>query len=355
MNRIIKHRKAIQRIALLCGVTMAGLMACQKTDSISSTDALSGNALKAASQTYTSEAFDEVMEIGDETLSLFERLVHGKDALNPDSTGLRGHHGHHGQGGPHGRNILDSLWRHGDSLCVGDLDHLRDSLEPAKEHFRLGKRTKISRDYAGDTLITTINFGKDSCTGFDGKVRQGKIIMTSIGDYWGGDAEITLRLVDYYVDGNQVQGTSTVTSTFNAAGNRESLIVEEGSVILADGSGTITWSSLKTREVTSGSDTYVKKDDIIEVTGSSSGTLVSGNTFTSQTQSPLVRNHQKGCSGVFISGITRITISDGTEIIVDYGDGTCDKLATVSTGGISETITLESFLPGHGRGHGRRH
>ena len=73
--------------------------------------------------------------------------------------------------------------------------------------------------------------------------------------------------------------------------------------------------------------------------------------------------------GVFVSGITNINVSDGTVIVVDYGDGTCDNVATVTTNGVSETITLDSIIPGpgkdgkggmgghggHGKGHGGGH
>ncbi len=352
--------KSVLRAALLTGAALAGLWACSKTDTGTNATDLSENTLKAAAQTFTSESFDEVMEIGDETLAMYERLIHGKDTLGHDGFGM-GHgqmgSGHHGFGVHGDRDTLDSLWRHHrDSLSVDEMEHLRDSLGPKPGHFRLSKCTKIAREWAGDTLVTTINYGTDSCAGPDGKVRTGKIIMKSIGDYWKGDAVVILTCDNYFVDGNQVTGTTTVNSTINADGNHEAKIKEEGSVIMADGSGTVAWSSEKTRVVKKGSDTLDRKDDVIEVTGTASGTLLSGNTFTSATQTPLVRNHQKDCAGVFISGIIKINVSDGTEITVDYGDGTCDNVATVTTDGVTETITLERFWPvGPGKGHGRRH
>jgi len=344
----MKNRKVMQLAALVCGAALVGLFACQKTETATLTALLSENSLKAASMTATSEVFDEVMEIGDETLSLYENLLHGKKVRDNDSTGMGHGKGHHGMVG---KDHLDSIWHHGDSLRVCDLDHLRDSTGPGKGHFRLGNCTKISRAYAGDTLILTINYGTDSCVAADGKVRRGKIILTSIGDYWKGEAVLTFKCVDYYVDNNQVLGSAYVTSKINGDGNRESLITEEGSIVLGDGSGTIILNSEKTRVVTEGTKTAGKRDYVISVTGTASGTLLSGNTFTAQTLKPLVRDQQKECRGVFISGITKITISEGTEITVDYGDGTCDNLATVTTNGVSETITLESFLPLHGRRH----
>lgn len=353
----MKKNKGLKPTVFLMAAVLAGFTACQQNDSTLASGSLSDNALKAAAQTYTAETFDEVMEIGDETLSLYEGLLREKDSLRNDSLG---HHHHDGLL----RDLLDNILHHGDSVRIGDLDHLRDSLDPGHGHSRMGPCTRISKDYAGDTLVTTINFGTDSCPGFDSKVRKGRIIMTSIGDYWNGEAKVNFTFEDYFVDGNQVLGTSDVTSYINADGNRECLIKEEGSVVMADGSGTITLSSEKTRVVSSGSDTPTRRDDVIEVTGTANGTLLSGNTFASVTLSPLVRNYTKECFGVFISGVTNISVSDGTEITVDYGDGTCDNVASVTTNGETETITLESFLKdpprdstGFGPGHhgGRRH
>ncbi len=351
----MKNSKAIHWGALFCSVALAGLFACSKTDTATPASLLSENTLKAASLTATSEVFDDIMEIGDETLSLYENLLHGKGHFGMGN-GMGGGMGHgNGHNGMGNGDRLDSIFHHGDSVRLGDLDHLRDSLGCDSLHIRLADCTKISREFAGDTLVTTINYGTDSCVAPDGKVRTGKIIMTSIGDYWKGEAVIAFSCENYFVDGNQILGGSTVNSKINADGNRESLIKEAGSIVLGDGTGTIILSSEKTRIVIAGTKTAGKHDDIISVTGTASGTLASGNTFTSTTASPLIRDVARECRGVYISGLTKISVSDGTEITVDYGDGTCDNLATVTTNGVSQTITLEGFLPLHGRGRGHGH
>jgi hypothetical protein len=345
----MKKNKGLRPTAFLVAAVLAGFTACQQDNSSLSGGSPGDNALKAAAQTYTAETFDEVMEIGDETLSLYEGLLRERNSTGNDS--IRHHHD------GFLRDLLENILHRGDSVRLGDLD-------PAHGHSRMGPCTRISKDYAGDTLVTTINFGTDSCAGFDGKARKGKIIMTCIGDYWNGEAKVNFSFSDYSVDGNQVTGSTEVSSSINEEGKREALIKEEGSIVMGDGSGTITLSSEKTRVVTEGSDTPTRKDDVVEVTGSATGTLLSGNTFASTTLSPLVRSYSKGCTGVFVSGVTNISISDGTEITLDYGDGTCDKVALLTTNGVTDTLELDSFLKGPPRdstatgfGHhgGRRH
>jgi len=348
----MKYTKSMKQVLLLAGTFLGVFTACQKSDSTLLTGSLSENTLKAAAQTYTAETFDEVMEIGDEMFSMYEGMLRERDSAGNGGPG-------HGRGDGTLRHLLDSLFHRGDTACIGDLGHLHDSLNMVGHH-RLSPCTRFSKEWVGETLVTTINFGTDSCTSPDGKTRQGKIIMSCTGDYWEGEATVTFTFEDYFVDGNQVLGGSEVKSVINADGNREAKITENGSIVMADGSGTITWTSEKTRLVTAGSDSESRRDDVIQVTGTSSGSLLSGNTFTSQTLTPLVRNYSKECLGVFISGTTKIVVSDGTEITVDYGDGTCDNTVTVTTNGETETITLTGFMPGHGngpggKGHGKGH
>jgi hypothetical protein len=339
MNRIMKRKSVWKQALLVTAVVLAGFAACQKSDSSLVSGSLSENTLKAAATTYSTTTFDEVMEIGDETLSMFEGLLHGRDSVGNDGDMHRRHDGMH---------LLDSLFHRGDSVRLGDLDHIRDSMDPGHRDHRLGPCTSISRDTVGETVVTTISFGSDSCIGFDGKVRLGKIILTSQGDYFGGEAKVNITFEDYFVDGNQVLGTSEIISYINADGNRQADIVDNGSIVMGDGSGTITLSSTKTRILTAGTSTFGKRDDVVELTGTATGTLLTGVTFTSTTETPLVRNYTWECMGVFVSGITKITVSDGTEITVDYGDGTCDNTATVTTNGETQTITLEGFPGRHG-------
>ena len=110
MNRIMKNRKIMMRVTIVCAVALAGLFACQKTDNSTPTALLSKNTLKAASLVATSEVFDDVMEIGDETFRLYENLLHGKDTVHHDFTGMCMGHGHHGMGKDPRRGFPGTFW-----------------------------------------------------------------------------------------------------------------------------------------------------------------------------------------------------------------------------------------------------
>ena len=66
--------------------------------------------------------------------------------------------------------------------------------------------------------------------------------------------------------------------------------------------------------------------------------------------------------GYIKSGTVKL-FKDNSNVIIDYGDGTCDNVATVTTDGVTEEISLNSHdfkeggdfdkhQKGHGKGHG---
>ena len=77
---------------------------------------------------------------------------------------------------------------------------------------------------------------------------------------------------------------------------------------------------------------------------------VNGDTFTSEVLVPLMKINEIGCRGVYVSGIAEMHISDGTEISIDYGDGSCDNLAELTINGETEIIELHRHRRGFGFG-----
>ena len=316
--------------------------ACNRADDGLVTQDYSLNLLKGGSHTLATEVFDEVMEIGDETLDLYEMLLYHQDSSD-EHTGHGGMGGGMGHGGMGGHGILGNMGHSGDTLVIGDMDEFMGS---GHQHFRLSDCSVITREVNGDITEIIIDFGTVNCLCNDGKERRGKILMVKTGDYWEGEAQLNFTFQDYYVDDNQVLGTKQVNAFINGDGNRESSIVDEGTMIRSDNGGTITWNADKQRIVVKGSKTSFKMDDVIEVTGISSGQLADGKTFSSHTETPLVRIHHMNWMGGYVSGIVVIEISDGTVIRIDYKD--VDRDGDGHGGGIGG-----GGHGGHGHGRGR--
>ena len=220
------------------------------------------------------------------------------------------------------------------------VDNTKSTEDLTTSYFLLSECTTITREYNEDSRVITIDFGEENCEGADGKLRRGKIIITRTGFYFWTDVTATYTFDNYFVDDNQLTGTKTYTGSFNEDGTYSSSFVTDGSIILADGSGTITWYSERNRLISEGADTWGFFDNRVEITGFSNGVTADGIEFSSVIVEPLIRIYQDGCFRFYVAGILNISKADGTEISINYGDGTCDNLAEVTIDGVTEIIEL---------------
>jgi hypothetical protein len=186
-----------------------------------------------------------------------------------------------------------------------------------------------------------INFGATNCTGNDGRNRRGEILVYYSGAFRDSNSTHTVTFNNYFVNDNQVLGTKTVTNLgHNTAGNLVYDIDVNGQIHLANNAGTITWTSQRQREWTQGESTLIWSDDVYSITGSASGTGSSGNTFTANITSPLIRNMALGCRRHFVQGTFDLTPANRPARTVDFGTGTCDDVATVTINNHTYTIHL---------------
>ncbi len=301
MKRGILNFTKTAAMIIVVGVLLV-FTSCENSDSISTNDM---DVDAVLDETYVAAVYDEVEDIGDEAMYAA------------------------------GSSTMKSTEGHG------------------RGHMRLSDCVTVTKVEDGDTLITTIDFGEEYCLCEDERVRRGKIIITHTGSYWDDVKEIVFTFEDFYVDSNQITGTKTVTRYINEDTLRQSDVIVDGAMILANDEGTITRTSTKSRIVVEGSDTRFKHDDVIEVTGNSKTVLADGSEITSEILTPLVRLHNKECRKQFVSGTKRTIEADGTEILIDFGDGECDNIATVTKDGEVTTIELDRKHKKHRHGKGK--
>lgn len=195
-----------------------------------------------------------------------------------------------------------------------------------------------------DTLSSpkkiTIDFGTTNCLGRDGRNRRGKIITTFEGKYRAVNSTHTITFEDYYVNDNHVEGSRSVVNTgLNQDGDLTFSIVDAGKITLTDGR-IFTHSSSRTRTWVEGSNTYIIWDDVYEITGSGSVTNSEGNGFSAEILEPL--RVAVSCGNI-TKGVLKITPvnPDYKERTLNYGDGNCDNLATVTVDSKTRTIILK--------------
>lgn len=198
----------------------------------------------------------------------------------------------------------------------------------------------VTRDTTSTPRVTTIDFG-NGCTGADGKTRKGRIIVTHDGPYRNPGTTITVTFDNYFVNDNQVTGTKTIHNDgLNNAGHTSFSVSVNGQVLLANGAGTITWTSERTREWIAGESTPNRDDDQYAITGSATGTAANGDQFSATINQALIRNLAPGCRRHFVSGVATMERTNRPTRVIDYGNGNCDDQATVTVNGVAHTITL---------------
>jgi hypothetical protein len=207
-----------------------------------------------------------------------------------------------------------------------------------------GNRMFLS-DCATVTLDTTvfpreltIDFGDVNCMCNDGKYRRGKIIITFTGRYFQPGTVITHGFEDYYVNDRSVDGTKVVTNMGeNDNGNLYFTIEVVGVIQKPDGGGTFSWNSSRVREWIQGSDTHNRWDDIYLITGTAHGTRPNGLTWEREIMTPL--RSELACRFI-VSGTIEMRPQDRPVRLLDYGNGDCDNIATVTINGETYTIYL---------------
>lgn len=182
-----------------------------------------------------------------------------------------------------------------------------------------------------------VDFGTINCLGTDGRYRRGKININTTGWYRDSAAVITVTPENYYVNENKVQGTKTITNQGHNASGHLVYKIDVSNASVTTSEGLISWESLRYREWIEGESTTLNPwDDVYLITGSADGVNVEGEHFNVTILTPL--RIKIGCRWI-AAGSLKLT-SDGTEIIVDYGDGSCDASATVTINGNTYNILM---------------
>jgi len=172
----------------------------------------------------------------------------------------------------------------------------------------------------------TIDYGVVNCVGADGNNRRGQIAATFTKKYSDSLAVITLHLNNYIHNDQLVEGTIFITNKGrNAAGNYNyNYKVHNG--IITTSIGKIFWAADQNREWIIGKSTInYSLDDIYNVTGASSGISQNGNSFTTVINTPLYI--EPSCAFTSMGALT-VYPNNYSKITVDFGNGTCDNVAT---------------------------
>jgi hypothetical protein len=211
---------------------------------------------------------------------------------------------------------------------------MKDTEADYSDHF--GDCVTITLDTTVMPRVMTIDFGEVNCLCRDGKYRRGQIIVTFNGRYFQPGTVITHGFNNFYINDNHIEGLKTLTNNgFNDAGFLWFSIVVDGQITLIENGNVIDWSAIKTKTWIEGEGTSRRIDDVYLIEGSATSSNSNGSGFTRLITNPLRR--ELSCRWI-VSGSVEITPANRPIRVLDYGDGNCDSLATVTVNG--ETIII---------------
>ena len=192
---------------------------------------------------------------------------------------------------------------------------------------RIYKYNLINSD--PDTII--IDFGTSNCLCVDRKYRRGQIIATYNPPLYTDSLKVIhLNFNNYHVNDYLVQGAKTIINLGrNLLGQYKYSTVVNGSITNTFNQ-TMTINSNEYKLWTVGDTALIWKNDMYQITGYSSGTAFNGITFTDTITSPLLIT---GSCHNIVSGNLTIYPTGGSAQMIDYGNGNCDAIMTVTIDG----------------------
>lgn len=208
----------------------------------------------------------------------------------------------------------------------------REQMDPTD---RLTRCADVTHDKEAMTI--TIDFG-DGCEGPDGKVRSGIIFITYTGRLFIPGSVWTITFRDYTVNRKQIEGTKTITNVSGSISDHVSF-----HKLLAGGK--ITWpdGTFATREVDK-TFTWIRANnplmDEIHVEGEASGMNRRGVSYQVTIISKIIWKRACRLRGVCIpvQGLKLIERREHPDVLVDFGDGECDTLVTITKNGESRVV-----------------
>jgi hypothetical protein len=241
-----------------------------------------------------------------------------------------------------------------ESSSVGD-DASDDALEMS---YQAEHQLSISGGRVNTTLcatvtndivnkIITIDFG-DGCVGPYGRVRKGKILIAYSSEVGDSLANRIITFENFFVNNKGVTGTIELRDvSINADGNLQSTNrLKDLTITFASGQKVV-YNGTRTREWLAGAGDDDPTNNKYRITGTVTGESTTGRSFTQEIVEPIISDWSCAAQGNFarVAGVVEMTKLNGYSVrkrTVDYGDGECDNVITITTFRRTYKVTIES-------------
>jgi hypothetical protein len=184
--------------------------------------------------------------------------------------------------------------------------------------------------------LIVVDFGA-GCTDNRLNTRKGKLKFAYTGWRFMPGSKVVITTEDYYINEVKLEGTRTSTNVQGSTSDapKFNVVLTGGKATFPDGSiaereSNITWEWIRAANP---SEDYLIIDQQSEAHGITRG----GRSYDVSLVEAL--KYRRFC-GIAVDGIKRYVIDEDKEIVIDYGDGTCDKLVTITVNDVTRNITV---------------
>ena len=188
--------------------------------------------------------------------------------------------------------------------------------------------------------IVTIDFGSEGCEGPFGITRKGKIIATITERYLKEGSVRTIAFDNFYINEFKIEGAkSVINEGLNIDGFMYFTVELTGGKIITPAGQEITREFSHTRTWIEGQSTpRWRWDDKYLIDGEATGINRFGKAYTRTITSSL--RFETACRWI-TAGTIEIQPEDHPLVTLDYGNGECDYVATITVNGETREIKLK--------------
>jgi hypothetical protein len=186
--------------------------------------------------------------------------------------------------------------------------------------------------------VLTVNFGATGCTDLKGNIRTGKLIFTYSGRRFQPGSTVITTTENYTINGIKLEGIRILTNVSGSTTEapKFNVVLSNGKATFADATtasreSNITWQWVRGAAL---ADDYL----LIDQSSTASGTTRGGRTYAVSLTKAL--KFKRFCGGIAIEGVKKYLIDNTKNIVIDYGDGECDKKIVVTVNGITRSLTV---------------
>lgn len=235
--------------------------------------------------------------------------------------------------------IIEQIYSSADRIVERAFASGANALKGGEDPLAACASVKVDTTDNPDISRMTITFA-GNCLGYDGRYRKGSMIV----DYTN-KIKITdqgyyhkITFYEYEVEGYRVGGYKEVANKgLNNGGNVYYNIYSKDTVYLPKNSGKITSYGERTREWFSGINTPERIDDVYRLTGYGYFTSLDKEEYYLEIAEPLI--DALDCNWLK-QGVINIFPGTSTQRVLNFGDGSCDDVATISVNGVKREVKI---------------